>query len=207
MSSSRPNATLAHRALALACGLAAAAASATPEADPIGRWLDERGLIDAAAPAAPALHPVGPLQRLRERGADWTADLVLTALHFTGVDYRRGGDSAEQGFDCSGFTRHVFESALGLALPRRSQQQAQAVGLSSVERTELQPGDLVFFNTLRATFSHVGIYIGNGRFVHSPRSGAQVRVEDMRLAYWTQRFDGARRAAPPPGAVGAAGAD
>jgi cell wall-associated NlpC family hydrolase len=62
-----------------------------------------------------------------------------------------------------------------------------------VDKTELQPGDLVFFNTMRRTFSHVGIYLGDNLFVHAPRSGAKVRIEDMRASYWTKRYNGARR--------------
>ena len=80
--------------------------------------------------------------------------------------------SAETGFDCSGFTRHVFETSLGLVLPRRADEQAAAPGLVAVKREDLQPGDLVFFNTLRRTFSHVGIYIGDNRFIHAPRPAA-----------------------------------
>jgi cell wall-associated NlpC family hydrolase len=122
-------------------------------------------------------------------------------MNFLGVPYRRGGDDAE-GFDCSGFTRHVFESTLGLVLPHRADQQARHASLASVPRDELKPGDLVFFNTMKRAFSHVGIYIGEGRFIHAPRSGGEVRVEDMRQRYWAQRFNGARRAellaqAPP----------
>jgi hypothetical protein len=83
-------------------------------------------------------------------------------------------------------------------LPRRSQEQARAPGLLKVERDDLKPGDLVFFNTVRAAFSHVGIYVGDGKFIHSPRTGAQVRVEDMRAAYWTKRYNGARRPPRPP---------
>jgi cell wall-associated NlpC family hydrolase len=198
MPAPRPAQSLQRSACALLLALAAAGAWAAPDApeagDPIANLLVERGLLQdgpAEATAAPRSRP------WRERASDWTADLVIEAMNFLGVHYRRGGSSAEQGFDCSGFTRHVFESTLGLVLPRRSQEQARAPGLASVERTELRPGDLVFFNTLRAAFSHVGIYIGDGKFIHSPRSGAQVRVEDMRLAYWTQRYDGARRANPP----------
>jgi cell wall-associated NlpC family hydrolase len=121
--------------------------------------------------------------------------MVVTALSFLDVPYRRGGNSAVHGFDCSGFTRHIFEMSLGLVLPRRVDEQASAPGLSSVKRDELQPGDLVFFNTLKRTFSHVGIYIGEGKFIHAPRPGGDVRVEDMRFAYWAGRFTGARRAA------------
>ena len=107
----------------------------------------------------------------------------------------RGGTSAESGFDCSGFTRYVFKHTLGLLLPRSAEQQAQMGSLLPVTANELKPGDLVFFNTVRKAFSHVGIYVGDGRFVHSPRQGAVVRVDSMQQAYWAQRFDGARR--PP----------
>ena len=82
----------------------------------------------------------------------------------------------------------------GLILPRRAIEQANSPDLIPIQKSELKPGDLVFFNTLRHTFSHVGIYIGDDKFIHSHRAGGQVRVEDMRQAYWQQRFDGARRA-------------
>jgi cell wall-associated NlpC family hydrolase len=120
--------------------------------------------------------------------------MVLAAMHFLGVPYKRGGDSAEEGFDCSGFTRHIFEMSIGLVLPRRADQQATQAGLLTVKRDELKPGDLVFFNTMRRAFSHVGIYVGDGKFIHAPRAGGQVRVEDMRQAYWVKRYNGARRA-------------
>jgi cell wall-associated NlpC family hydrolase len=86
--------------------------------------------------------------------------------------------------------------SLGLVLPRRADEQAKAKGLIDVKRDELKPGDLVFFNTLKRTFSHVGIYVGEGKFIHAPRTGGEVRVEDMRFAYWAKRFTGARRAEP-----------
>lgn len=121
--------------------------------------------------------------------------LVISALNFLGVPYRRGGNDSDSGFDCSGFTRHVFQLNLGLALPRRVDDQASARGTVSVDRTELRPGDLVFFNTLKRSFSHVGIYVGDGRFIHAPRSGSEVRIENMRQAYWAARYTGARRAA------------
>jgi cell wall-associated NlpC family hydrolase len=120
--------------------------------------------------------------------------LVNSAMNFLGVRYQRGGRSAETGFDCSGFTRHIFESTLGLLLPHRAEEQARLSSLLPVKRDELQPGDLVFFNTMRRTFSHVGIYVGDGQFIHSPRAGGEVRVEDMRIAYWKKRYTGARRA-------------
>ncbi|MCV2354219.1 C40 family peptidase [Paucibacter sp. B2R-40] len=115
-------------------------------------------------------------------------------MNFLGVRYTRGGSSEESGFDCSGFTRHIFESSVGMILPRRADEQAKMSNLLSVKRDELKPGDLVFFNTMKRTFSHVGIYVGEGKFIHSPRVGGAVRVEDMREAYWAKRFTGARRA-------------
>jgi cell wall-associated NlpC family hydrolase len=84
---------------------------------------------------------------------------------------------------------------MGLALPRRADEQARAPQLREVHRNELQPGDLVFFNTLQRTFSHVGIYVGDGRFIHAPRTGSAVRIESMAAAYWARRYTGARRPA------------
>lgn len=120
-----------------------------------------------------------------------TSDLVLNAMGFLGVPYRRGGNTAETGFDCSGFVRSVYENTLGMVLPRRAAEQAQST--SKINADELRPGDLVFFNTMRRAFSHVGIYVGDGKFIHSPRAGGKVRVEDMRESYWAKRFNGARR--------------
>lgn len=120
---------------------------------------------------------------------------VRTAMTYLGMPYRRGGASAEQGFDCSGFTRRVFQS-IGLFLPRSADEQAAARELVAIRRDELQPGDLVFFNTLRRTFSHVGIYVGDGRFIHAPRVGGRVRVESIGARYWATRFTGARRTVP-----------
>ena len=181
----------------LALGLAlAAGAQAAPEgtaADPIAKLLADRGLGDPdKVPAAVPPSEYAFVQSMRDKASD----MVLSAMNFLGVPYRRGGNSAEQGFDCSGFTRHVFEASLGLVLPRRADEQASAAGLIKVKRDELKPGDLVFFNTLKRSFSHVGIYIGEGKFIHSPRTGGEVRVEDMRYAYWSKRFTGARRAQP-----------
>jgi cell wall-associated NlpC family hydrolase len=121
------------------------------------------------------------------------AELLVSAIGLVGVPYRFGGNDVENGFDCSGFTRHLFQTHLGITLPRRSHEQAGAARFVDVPGFELQPGDLVFFNTLQRANSHVGIYIGDGRFIHAPRTGAVVRLEPMRSSYWLQRFDGARR--------------
>jgi cell wall-associated NlpC family hydrolase len=124
-------------------------------------------------------------------------------MGFLGVPYRRGGNSVETGFDCSGFVKAMYQQSLGLILPRRANEQAAAT--QKIDRQELQPGDLVFFNTLRRAFSHVGIYIGDNKFIHSPKPGAQVRVEDMAVPYWATRFDGARRVLQPAAQAAAAG--
>jgi len=154
--------------------------------DAVSRFLSERGLLNASEP--------GGSSRLLASVRDTASDLVLSAMNFLGVRYTRGGNSVENGFDCSGFTRHIFEMSVGLVLPRRADEQARLSSLLPIRRDELKPGDLVFFNTMRATFSHVGIYVGEGKFIHAPRTGSAVRVEDMRDSYWAKRFTGARRA-------------
>jgi cell wall-associated NlpC family hydrolase len=157
--------------------------------------LHDKGLVQADGNIQASAPPADPslFGQVREK----TTDLVMAAMNFIGVRYRRGGNSAESGFDCSGFTRYVFENSIGLVLPRRANEQAQAPGLFKIGKDELKPGDLVFFNTLRHAFSHVGIYVGDGKFIHSPRAGGEVRVEDMRVEYWAKRFNGARRVSQP----------
>ena len=120
---------------------------------------------------------------------------LIHALQALGVQYRYGGRSPETGFDCSGLIAHVFERAWGIALPA-STAALRRVG-SAVKLKELQPGDLVFYNTRNRPYSPVGIYLGDGRFVHAPRSGAHVRVESVETRYWRARFNGARRLDPP----------
>ena len=118
-------------------------------------------------------------------------DLVLNAMGFMGIPYKWGGTTPEAGFDCSGFVQFVFRQATGMLLPRSSFDQVRH-GIS-VTLDELQPGDLVFFNTMRASFSHVGIYIGENRFIHSPSRGRSVEIVDLTDAYWQKRYNGARR--------------
>ena len=133
----------------------------------------------------------GQFELVRQTMGEKASDLVVNAMSFLGAPYRRGGTNAQTGFDCSGFVRAMYEQTVGKLLPRRADQQAAATEL--IDRSELKPGDLVFFNTMRRAFSHVGIYIGDNKFIHSPKPGSQVRVEDMREAYWEHRFTGARR--------------
>jgi cell wall-associated NlpC family hydrolase len=118
-------------------------------------------------------------------------DVIFYALSMVGIRYVWGGTSPQAGFDCSGLVSHVYRQIAGLVLPRDSYGMARLgmpVGLD-----DLMPGDLVFFNTLRRPFSHVGIYLGDKRFVHAPAPGKSVNVVDMRDPYWAARFDGARR--------------
>lgn len=120
---------------------------------------------------------------------------LVHALHAVGVQYRYGGRSPETGFDCSGLVTHVFERAWGVLLPPGTKALSK-VG-TPIRLKELAPGDLVFYNTRNRPYSHVGIYIGDGRFLHAPRTGATVRVESVHTAYWRVRYNGARRLDPP----------
>ena len=120
-----------------------------------------------------------------------TQEILINAISLTGVKYKYGGTSPDTGFDCSGFVRYVFSQAANLTLPPTARAISQ-IG-KSVQKNELQPGDLVFFNTLKSAFSHVGIYVGDNKFIHSPRAGGTVRVENMQNSYWAKRFNGAQR--------------
>jgi cell wall-associated NlpC family hydrolase len=126
-----------------------------------------------------------------EKWSDRASEVLMNALSLSGIRYQYGGNTPDSGFDCSGFVRYVFKQATSLTLPRSAIAMSQ-LG-KTVRKNELQPGDLVFFNTLKSAFSHVGIYVGNNRFIHSPRSGGVVRVESLETEYWSKRFDGAKR--------------
>ena len=157
-------------------GLSHAAPAANP--DEMANFMAERGLM-------------ARIGAVGDRVETRASELVINAMSFLGVPYKRGGNNFETGFDCSGFVKAIYEQTAGLVLPRRAEQQAAAS--QKIERNDLQPGDLVFFNTMRRAFSHVGIYVGGGKFIQSPKPGAEVRVEDMGISYWTKRFDGGRR--------------
>ncbi len=176
-----------------ACLLIAFGAHAAPQLD---------RAEDASHPVAADRSLMGQFHQVRQTVVDRTSDLVVTAIGFLGVPYRRGGNNAETGFDCSGFVRAMYNQTVGHLLPRRAEEQAAAT--EKIDRSELRPGDLVFFNTMRRAFSHVGIYVGEGKFIHSPKPGAQVRVEDMSVSYWQRRFSGARRVPAAQGEVDAA---
>jgi len=121
-----------------------------------------------------------------------TVDIPMYAVSLVGTPYRPGGSDPQQGLDCSGFVNHVFRQTAGLQLPRESQAISQ-IGLE-LDPAELQPGDLVFFNTLDRPFSHVGIYLGDNRFVHAASSRSSgVMLSSLSDRYWSLRFEGARR--------------
>ena len=170
--------------LLLSCLLlaVAAAARAQTQPDPLAALLISRGLAPAAGSHVASGHAMSP---------DPASKLLMTALGFSGSAYRMGGTRVETGFDCSGFVQHMYRHAIGLKLPRDTASQAAAT--HPIEASLLAPGDLVFFNTQRRAHSHVGIYMGDGKFIHAPRTGERVRVEHMSDRYWHARFDGARR--------------
>ena len=158
----------------------ARAAPAAPEPDDLENLLKQSSVLSQ-------------ISDISQSVSHKASGLVLDAMGFLGVPYKRGGTSGT-GFECSGFVRAMYENSLGLLLPHNA--KAQAAATEKIDASELQPGDLVFFNTLRKTFSHVGIYIGEGKFIHSPRAGGEVRIEKMSDRYWHQRFNGARRVSP-----------
>ncbi|MEI7783322.1 MAG: C40 family peptidase [Betaproteobacteria bacterium] len=164
----------------MCCQSALLLAAPLTQADELDAFLRARGLLQPGASAAPA-------------ASAKAAELAVHAMGFIGVPYKWGGNDAETGLDCSGFVRAVYQQITGLVLPRTSDKQAAAT--RTIDPQDLAPGDLVFFNTMQQTFSHVGIYIGGGRFVHAPRTGARITLEHLSANYWRQRFDGARRVA------------
>jgi cell wall-associated NlpC family hydrolase len=131
------------------------------------------------------------LRDFGQKARDTAAEITSTALGLVGVDYKFGGNHPDQGLDCSGFVRYVFQHATGISLPRSSKEQAK-VG-QTVDKAQLQPGDLVFFNTRRFQFSHVGVYLGDNKFIHSPSRGGSVEVVNFDNRYWQKAFNGARR--------------
>lgn len=172
-------------ALAASLLLASSLIFAAPEDDP--------ALMVKRNPESMNLLTLG--DQVKSSVGEKTNQMMGKAMTLLGVPYKRGGNSAETGFDCSGFVRHIYETSVGRLLPRRADEQAKAT--EKIDRNDLNPGDLVFFNTMRRTFSHVGIYIGDGKFIHAPSAGKAVRVDDLRAAYWTKRFTGARRVQEP----------
>ena len=123
--------------------------------------------------------------------SDVRSDIVVRALTLIDTPYRYGGSTPATGFDCSGLVRYVYNAVGARPLPRHSEEMGK-LG-DPITRSQLEPGDLVFFNTLARAYSHVAIYIGDGRFLHAPARSGRVRIEALNDRYWQARFDGARR--------------
>lgn len=177
--------------LAACCALLTVATAGC--AGPGGPHGDGARAASAAWRGGTPAQPSGTPSGSTPADSDRRAEVVMRALSLLGVNYKFGGSTPETGLDCSGLVRLVFRDTLGTLLPRRSEEISRSA--HAIEPRELKPGDLVFFDTLRRAFSHVGIYIGNNQFVHAPSSGGQVRVEHLGGAYWQARFNGARRLA------------
>lgn len=192
---------MAFQRLAAAAALAAAIfsnasafASTTPPEASLGCVEDVmEALISAPAFAnAGAQTPAAPLGgKLVAAVADPRQLLAEFALKLRDIRYRHGGRVPSTGFDCSGFVHYVFAHALGVDLPENSASQFNA-GVK-VARDDMRTGDLVFFHTRGKHVSHVGIYLGDGRFIHSPATGERVRVNRLDEQYWAHRFVGAKR--------------
>jgi cell wall-associated NlpC family hydrolase len=148
-------------------------------------------LLSSMASAADGINAEAPQQTAFANSIDKASEMLMYALSLVGVNYKYGGKSPETGLDCSGFVSHVYQQAAGLVLPHN----ARAISLfgQKIAISELQPGDLVFYNTMRHTYSHVGIYLGENKFVHASVTGRGVEVVNMKENYWVKRFNGARR--------------
>jgi cell wall-associated NlpC family hydrolase len=170
--------TRARRALLVAIAIVAAqAATANAAERHADRSVAEAARISLAAAA--------------DRMVEGTREIGLFALSLVGIDYRYGGETPDRGLDCSGLIRYVFQQVTGVTLPRTAKELSR-MG-KDIRTAELEPGDLVFFNTRRFAFSHVGIYLGNDRFIHAPSRGGEVGVASLDNAYWQKRYNGARR--------------
>ncbi len=145
--------------------------------------------------ASPRFAAAPPLAGLFSRGTHVLGNVLQSALSFTGIRYRYGGASPLTGFDCSGFVGYVFRESAGLKLPRASYQMASVDG-RKLSREELQAGDLVFF-AQRKRVNHVGIYLGDDRFIHSPSTGGRVRTDELSNNYWRKRFVNGKRVLDP----------
>ena len=170
---------------ALAFGLAPAA-HAAPEGldnDALERLIRERTEHDG--------HSNSSSSARRSSGSqDEAGDLIMNAMSLIGLSYRFGGNSPTQGLDCSGFMQYIFKRSMGITLPRTSAEMA-TVG-QQVDRANLKPGDMVFFGS-GGRVSHVGMYIGNDRFIHAPRTGRDIEITSMNGTYWKNRYITARR--------------
>ena len=160
------------------------------------RWLRSLSLVFAitllAACSGPRTRPQREPLPPAPRGIAQPNDILFRAIGLVGTPYHWGGNTPQSGFDCSGLVVYVFREIAGVSLPRTTQDM-YALDLADVRRDRLQGGDLVFFNTSGRDISHVGIYVGQDRFVHAPNEGGTVRLDYLSNVYWNQHYSGARR--------------
>ena len=119
-------------------------------------------------------------------------DVLFQALGLVGTPYKYGGNSPDTGFDCSGLINYVFLNGAGIQLPRTTRELID-IDAPEIKNSQLYPGDLVYFNTLGGRVSHIGIYVGERRFVHAPSSGGTVRMDNIDDAYWQKHYVDAKR--------------
>jgi cell wall-associated NlpC family hydrolase len=145
--------------------------------------------------STPARKPTPPsrIAKFKEDTSVGTEGISIAAVGLVGVPYRFGGNTPAGGFDCSGLIAYVYNNAAGIKLPRTVQEMSRAG--QSIQNDAPAPGDLVFFNTTGERYSHAGIYVGQGRFVHAPSKGGTVRLDQMTSPYWAARYTEARRIA------------
>ncbi|BEV71269.1 MULTISPECIES: C40 family peptidase [unclassified Paludibacterium] len=152
-------------------------------------------LLTACSSAPPlkqhARPPAGSQYGLSHLQADGAGrEILMYTLSLLDVGYQFGGSNPAAGLDCSGMVSYIYYNAVGVKLPHNA---AQIAGLARpIDINDLRVGDLVFFNTLNRPFSHMGIYIGDGKFVHAPRSNSVIRVDRLDNRYFASRFEGAR---------------
>ena len=135
--------------------------------------------------------PPSTIAKFKEDASVGTEGISIAAMGLVGVPYRIGGNTPAGGFDCSGLIVYVYNNAAGIKLPRTVQEMSRAG--QAIQNAAPAPGDLVFFNTTGERYSHAGIYVGHGRFVHAPSKGGTVRLEQMTSPYWAARYTEARR--------------
>lgn len=139
----------------------------------------------ASCGSVPPQRSAPPLQ-----SREHASEVVMYALGLMDIDYRFGGKNPESGLDCSGMVSYIYRNALGIELPPSAARIAQ-IG-REIEPARLAPGDLVFFNTTGQSLSHVGIYLGDDRFIHAPSSNGKIKVSSLKTAYYAKRLEAAR---------------
>lgn len=169
----RPASWLALRVVCLSASIGLLAACASSPQRPIERE------SHSALANLPARAPEG--------NAGTANDVLFRAIALVGTPYRWGGNTPDGGFDCSGLVDYIYRNAAGLALPHSSREMSQLNGPQVRRMTDLVSGDLVFFGG-SGGISHVGVYVGKGRFVHAPNSGGTVRLDDIDGPYWRDHF-------------------